>query len=60
MQLTTDNLGKQYRAGVLGLLGPNGAGKSTLMRSLGTITRASEDCAPASTAGVGFYKGDLP
>ena len=56
MQLTIDNLGKQYRAGfwglrnfsldlgpgVLGLLGPNGAGKSTLMRILATITRASE------------------
>ncbi len=56
MQLTIDNLGKQYRAGfwglrnfslnlgpgVLGLLGPNGAGKSTLMRVLATITRASE------------------
>ncbi len=56
MQLTIENLGKQYRAdfwglrqfsldlgpGVLGLLGPNGAGKSTLMRILATITRASE------------------
>jgi len=56
MQLTIDDLGKQYRRdfwglrnftlelgpGVLGLLGPNGAGKSTLMRILATITRATE------------------
>ena len=53
MQLTIDDVGKQYRRdfwglrefcltlepGVLGLLGPNGAGKSTLMRILATITR---------------------
>ena len=56
MQLTIDDVGKQYRRdfwglrnftlelgpGVLGLLGPNGAGKSTLMRILATITRATE------------------
>ena len=55
MQLTVDNLSKNYRGGVqalrnvqlalkpgvLGLLGPNGAGKSTLMRILATITQAS-------------------
>jgi ABC-2 type transport system ATP-binding protein len=55
MQLTVENLSKNYRGGVqalrnlqlslkpgvLGLLGPNGAGKSTLMRILATITRAS-------------------
>lgn len=53
MQLTIENVGKQYRGdfwglrdfsltlepGVLGLLGPNGAGKSTLMRILATITK---------------------
>jgi ABC-2 type transport system ATP-binding protein len=56
MQLTIDDVGKQYRRdfwglrsftlelgpGVVGLLGPNGAGKSTLMRILATITRATE------------------
>src|SRR5277367_6682949 len=55
MQLTVNNLSKNYRGGVhalrnlqlslkpgvLGLLGPNGAGKSTLMRILATITQAS-------------------
>jgi ABC-type multidrug transport system ATPase subunit len=55
MQLTVENLSKNYRGGVqalrnvqlslkpgvLGLLGPNGAGKSTLMRILATITQAS-------------------
>jgi hypothetical protein len=55
MQLTVDNLSKNYRGGVqalrnvhlslkpgvLGLLGPNGAGKSTLMRILATITQPS-------------------
>ena len=55
MQLTVENLSKNYRGGVqalryvqlslkpgvLGLLGPNGAGKSTLMRILATITRSS-------------------
>jgi ABC-2 type transport system ATP-binding protein len=55
MQLTIENLCKNYRGGVqalhnvqlslkpgvLGLLGPNGAGKSTLMRILATITQAS-------------------
>jgi len=55
MQLTVENLSKDYRGGVqalrnvqlslkpgvLGLLGPNGAGKSTLMRILATITRTS-------------------
>jgi ABC-2 type transport system ATP-binding protein len=55
MQLTVDNLSKNYRGGVealrnvqlslkpgvLGLLGPNGAGKSTFMRILATITQAS-------------------
>ena len=53
MQLTVNNLGKQYKSdfwglkefsldikpGILGLLGPNGAGKSTFMRMLATITR---------------------
>jgi len=53
MQLTIQNLGKQYKRdfwglkdfsleikpGILGLLGPNGAGKSTLMRMLATITK---------------------
>ena len=53
MQLTVNNLGKQYksdfwglrdfslviRPGILGLLGPNGAGKSTFMRMLATITK---------------------
>jgi ABC-2 type transport system ATP-binding protein len=56
MQLSIDNVSKQYRrdfwglrdfslslgSGVLGLLGPNGAGKSTLMRILATITQATE------------------
>jgi ABC-type multidrug transport system ATPase subunit len=55
MQLTIQNLSKQYRRGfwglrdfdlevkpgVIGLLGPNGAGKSTLMRMLATITQPS-------------------
>jgi ABC-2 type transport system ATP-binding protein len=55
MQLTIENLSKNYRGGVqalrnvqitlqpgiLGLLGPNGAGKSTLMRILATITKPS-------------------
>jgi ABC-2 type transport system ATP-binding protein len=55
MQLTIENLSKNYgrsvqalrgvnlafKPGVLGLLGPNGAGKSTLMRILATITRPS-------------------
>jgi len=53
MQLTINNLGKQYtkdfwglkdfslviNPGILGLLGPNGAGKSTFMRMLATITK---------------------
>lgn len=56
MQLTINNLGKQYRRdfwglksfsleikpGILGLLGPNGAGKSTFMRMLATITKPTE------------------
>ncbi len=56
MQLTIQNLGKQYKRdfwglkdfsleikpGILGLLGPNGAGKSTLMRILATITDVTE------------------
>jgi ABC-2 type transport system ATP-binding protein len=56
MQLTVQNLGKQYqrdfwglkgfnleiKPGILGLLGPNGAGKSTLMRMLATITKPTE------------------
>jgi len=56
MQLTIQNLGKQYRRdfwglkdfsltikpGILGLLGPNGAGKSTFMRMLATITRPTQ------------------
>jgi ABC-2 type transport system ATP-binding protein len=55
MQLTIENLSKNYggnvqalrgvnlalKPGVLGLLGPNGAGKSTLMRILATITHPS-------------------
>jgi len=55
MELTIENLSKNYRGnvqalravnltvkpGVLGLLGPNGAGKSTLMRILATVTRPS-------------------
>lgn len=53
MQLTIENLSKQYRRdffglkdfsleltpGIIGLLGPNGAGKSTLMRILATINQ---------------------
>jgi ABC-type multidrug transport system ATPase subunit len=53
MQLTIDNVSKQYSGGnwglrglslsvepgVLGLIGPNGAGKSTLMRILATISQ---------------------
>ncbi len=53
MQLTINNLGKQYKSdfwglkdftlvinpGILGLFGPNGAGKSTFMRMLATITK---------------------
>ncbi len=53
MQLTVNNLGKQYKRdfwglkdfsldikpGIFGLLGPNGAGKSTFMRMLATITK---------------------
>ncbi len=53
MQLSIENVTKQYRRnvlalsgfslqlkpGVLGLLGPNGAGKTTLMSILATITR---------------------
>lgn len=56
MQLTIQNLGKQYKRdfwglkdfslainpGILGLLGPNGAGKSTLMRMLATITKPTQ------------------
>lgn len=56
MNLTIENIGKQYKRdvwglrgfdlalqpGVLGLLGPNGAGKSTLMRILATITQPTE------------------
>lgn len=56
MQLTVQNLGKQYKRdfwglrdfslvikpGILGLLGPNGAGKSTFMRMLATITKPTE------------------
>jgi len=56
MQLTINNLGKQYKSdfwglkdfsldikpGILGLLGPNGAGKSTFMRMLATITKPTE------------------
>ena len=56
MQLSIQNLGKQYKRdfwglkdfsleikpGILGLLGPNGAGKSTLMRMLATITKPTE------------------
>ena len=56
MQLTIQNLGKQYKRdfwglrnfsleikpGILGLLGPNGAGKSTFMRMLATITKPTD------------------
>ncbi|MCX6059701.1 MAG: ABC transporter ATP-binding protein [Chloroflexi bacterium] len=56
MQLTVNNLGKQYKRdfwglknfsldikpGILGLLGPNGAGKSTFMRMLATITKPTD------------------
>src|SRR5215207_10636556 len=56
MQLTVNNLGKQYKSdfwglknfsleikpGILGLLGPNGAGKSTFMRMLATITKPTQ------------------
>jgi ABC-2 type transport system ATP-binding protein len=65
MQLTIDDVGKQYRRdfwglrnfalelgpGVLGLLGPNGAGKSTLMRILMVARRGggSTSCCNWST-----------
>lgn len=56
MQLTVNNLSKQYKRdfwglkdfsldikpGILGLLGPNGAGKSTFMRMLATITNPTD------------------
>jgi ABC-type multidrug transport system ATPase subunit len=56
MQLSVNNLGKQYKRdfwglkdfsldikpGILGLLGPNGAGKSTFMRMLATITKPTD------------------
>ena len=56
MELTVNNLGKQYKRdfwglkdfsldikpGILGLLGPNGAGKSTFMRMLATITEPTD------------------
>ena len=56
MQLTINNLGKEYKRGfwglkdfsleikpgILGLLGPNGAGKSTFMRMLATITKPTD------------------
>ena len=56
MQLTIQNLGKQYKRdfwglrnfsleikpGILGLLVPNGAGKSTFMRMLATITKPTD------------------
>ncbi|MES2393727.1 MAG: ABC transporter ATP-binding protein [Acidobacteriota bacterium] len=56
MNLTIDNVSKQYRGGhralsnfslslepgILGLLGPNGAGKTTLMSILATITHATQ------------------
>jgi ABC-2 type transport system ATP-binding protein len=56
MQLTIQNLSKQYKhdfwglrgfsldikPGILGLLGPNGAGKSTFMRMLATISKPTE------------------
>lgn len=56
MQLSIDNVSKQYTSevwglrdfslelepGVLGLLGPNGAGKSTLMTIIATITQPTE------------------
>lgn len=56
MQLSINNLGKEYKRGfwglkdfsleikpgILGLLGPNGAGKSTFMRMLATITKPTD------------------
>jgi ABC-2 type transport system ATP-binding protein len=56
MQLSIDQLGKEYKRGfwglkdfsleikpgILGLLGPNGAGKSTFMRMLATITKPTD------------------
>jgi ABC-type multidrug transport system ATPase subunit len=56
MQLSIDNVSKQYTSdvwglrdfslelepGVLGLLGPNGAGKSTLMTIVATITQPTQ------------------
>jgi ABC-2 type transport system ATP-binding protein len=56
MQLTTTQLGKEYKRGfwglknfsldikpgILGLLGPNGAGKSTFMRMIATITKPTD------------------
>jgi ABC-2 type transport system ATP-binding protein len=56
MQLTTTELGKEYKRGfwglkdfsleikpgILGLLGPNGAGKSTFMRMIATITKPTD------------------
>lgn len=56
MNLTIQNLGKEYKRGfwglkdfsleikpgILGLLGPNGAGKSTFMRMLATITKPTD------------------
>jgi ABC-type multidrug transport system ATPase subunit len=56
MQLSIDNVSKQYTSdvwglrdfsleldpGVLGLLGPNGAGKSTLMTIIATITQPTQ------------------
>jgi len=73
MQLTVENLSKDYRGGVqalrnvqlslkpgvLGLLGPNGAGKSTLMRILATITRTSSGRALWNSTDIALHPDTL-